>query len=178
MFTTRARRTLAALALTGAAIGATVAGAQPADAAPKPPANGGYSLAGIPVFLGCDDGSPTGEPFSANYHTATDASGHFRIAYGYLGQDQYDNPLPVLDFIPRTFTDERFFVLGPSDVLPSEEIYSENLPDAKIGSGKIPKGATLVTCVAFSPGALVQPQSEELPQRNIIATVTGYTVPE
>ena len=175
---------LAALAVGAAAV--TAAFIPTATAAPpsRPPANGGYSLAGIPLFLFCDDGSPDSQPFGNNYEASTDSHGHFSIAYGHPGwpgpNGDPNSIIPARDFIPRTFTNEQFYVFGadPAQINPWVTLFSETVPDARIGSGKIPKGATLVTCGFESPGYILGPNTTQLPESDLTGRVTGYTVPE
>jgi hypothetical protein len=181
MFMTRTRRVLAAAALIAASTGGLLAGTQSAQAAPKPPppAHGGYSLAGIQVWLYCDDGSPQHPSLGYNYLATTDANGHFTFAEGQVDQHADVTP-PILTFYPRQIIDQTFNVLAPDPdmIMPSAEIYREDLPDATIASGKIPKGKTKVTCGFISPGDLLNEQffgQDDPPRTETFGTVYGFT---
>lgn len=175
-------RRLAALAVAGAAVGALgfihapTAEATTAPTAPAP------SLAGISVFLWCDDGSPTSEPFGNQYQASTDAKGHFSIATGHVGwPDANGGIIPARNFIPRQFTDESFTVFAPDPAQISPYVVTDQgaLPNFKIDSGKIPKQKTVVTCGFASPGSLLGPNflQGQTSETDVSGTVYGYTVP-
>lgn len=178
MFATRTRRILAASALLTAAAGGLMAHAPTAEAKPTP----APSLPPIGVFLFCDDGSPTSEPFSNNYAATTDAKGHFSIASGHVGwPDAYGDIIPARNFIPRQFTGESFTVFAPDPAQINPYVVTDQgaLPNAKIDSGKIPKGATKVTCGFVSPGDFLGPNfyQGQTSETDVSGTVIGYTVP-
>jgi hypothetical protein len=171
-------RRVAALAVAGAAVGALgFIHAPTAEATPKPPS---YSVAGIGVFIFCDDGSPDSQPFGYNYSAITDASGHFTSAQGVTGWPGPDGGIiPAKTFYPRQFTREGslVFAADPDQINPWLVTNNQAIPDYSIASGKIPKGKTLVSCWFGDYSAIGGPNESQLPVTSISGSVTGYTVP-